>query len=34
MTYLSEQEFRDRTGEKHPDFAATHPGFEYGAINE
>jgi carbonic anhydrase len=34
MTYLTEKEFSDRTEEKHPDFAGTHPGFDYGAINE
>jgi carbonic anhydrase len=34
MTYLTEKEFSDRTEEKHPDFAGTHPGFDYGAIHE
>jgi carbonic anhydrase len=34
MTYLSEEEFHDRVEEKHPDFARTHPDYNYGAINE
>jgi carbonic anhydrase len=34
MTYLSEKEFHDRVEEKHPDFAGSHPHYNYGAINE
>jgi carbonic anhydrase len=34
MTYLREEEFHKRVEEKHPDFARTHPDYNYGAINE
>jgi carbonic anhydrase len=34
MTYLSEEEFHDRVEKRHPDFAGSHPDFNYGAINE
>ncbi|KAH8759113.1 carbonic anhydras-like protein [Hyaloscypha finlandica] len=34
MTYLSEEEFHDRVEKRHPDFAGSHPDFNYGAIND
>jgi carbonic anhydrase len=34
MSYLSEKGFHDKTEEKHPDFAGSHPDYNYGAIIE
>ena len=34
MTYLTEKEFHDAVEKKHPDFAHSHPDYNYGAINE
>jgi hypothetical protein len=34
MTYLKEDEFKERTEAKHPDFTKSHPDYDYGAIIE